>query len=82
MGRPRSSNKHLPKYVTIIHGSYWYRPSGANSVNVCRVGDEVALYTFMAKRAAPTGPVKTMNDLFNRYENEVIPTLTSTGVQP
>ena len=25
MARPRTSNKHLPKYVSIIHGAYWYR---------------------------------------------------------
>jgi integrase len=75
MARPRTSNKHLPKYVSIVHGSYWYRPPNGENVNVCRVGDEVALYTFMAKKSAPAGPVKTMNDLFNRYEREVIPTL-------
>jgi integrase len=61
--------------VTVIHGSYWYRPPGAEAVKVARVGDEVALYTFMAKKATPAGPVKTLNDLFNRYENEVVPTL-------
>jgi integrase len=75
MARPRTSNKHLPKYVTIIHGSYWYRPPNAKAVRIGPEDDRAGMYTFMAKAEMPSGPVKTMNDLFNRYEREVIPTL-------
>jgi integrase len=60
--------------VTVIHGSYWYRPPNAEAFKVCRVGEESALYTFMAAKCQPSGPVKTLNDLFDRYEREVIPT--------
>jgi integrase len=75
MARPRTTNKHLPKYVTIVHGSYWFRPPNGEAVKVCRVGDEAALYTFMAKKHTPTGPMQTLNDCFDRYERDVIPTL-------
>ena len=78
MARPRTTNKHLPKGVSVIHGSYWYRAPGKDSkrVRVAAVGDEVALYTFLAQNIAkPAGPARTMSDLFDRYEREVIPTL-------
>lgn len=77
MGRPRTSNKHLPKGISIIHGSYWFKPpgKGAKRVRVCAVGQDVELYTFLANQAKPAGPVRTMADLFDRYEREVIPTL-------
>jgi hypothetical protein len=77
MGRPRTSNKHLPKGISIIHGSYWFKPpgKGAKRVRVCTVGQDVELYTFLANQAKPAGPVRTMADLFDRYEREVIPTL-------
>jgi integrase len=44
-------------------------------VRIARVGDEAELYKFMARKAEPAGPVQTMNDLFDRYDREVIPTL-------
>jgi integrase len=75
MARLRETNKHLPKYVTIVHGSYWFRPPNGESVKVCRVGDEAELYGFMAKLHTPTGPMTTLNDCFDRYERDVIPTL-------
>lgn len=75
MSRPRRINKHLPKYVTVIHGSYWYRPPKAKPVRVAAVGEEQALYKFMAERAAPTGPVTTLNDVFDRYVRDVLPGL-------
>lgn len=75
MGRPRTTNKHLPKYVTIIHGSYWYRAPGAKPVRVCRTGEEMALYRFIAENAAPIAniDVKTVADALDRYEREVLP---------
>ena len=68
MARPRTSNKHLPKYVTIIHGSYWYRAPKSKAERICSVDEPAAMYTYMAKRSLPAGPVKTMTDLFDRYE--------------
>jgi len=76
MGRPRTKHHHLPKGVSIIHGSYWFKGKDAKRVRVAPVGDEVALYTFLAQNAAkPAGPVQTMSDLFDRYEREIVPTL-------
>ena len=75
MGRPRTTNAHLPKYVTVIHGSYWYRPPGQDAKRIAKVGDERALYQFMAGVALPTGPVVTLSDVFDRYIRDVIPTL-------
>jgi integrase len=75
MARLRETNKHLPKYVRIEHGSYWFRPPNGDGVKVCRVGDEAALYSFMAKLHTPTGPMTTLNDCFDRYERDVLPGL-------
>jgi integrase len=75
MARLRETNKHLPKYVTIVHGSYWFRPPNGDAVKVCRVGDEAELYGFMAKMHTPTGPLTTLNDCFDRYERDVLPGL-------
>jgi hypothetical protein len=75
MARPRTTNKHLPKYVTVIHGAFWYRPPNGKAERICAADDLAAMYTFAAKKATPAGPVKTLNDLFDRYEREIVPTL-------
>ena len=48
MSRPRTKNKHLPKYVTVIHGSYWYRPPKAKPQRLAAVGEESEMYRKMA----------------------------------
>lgn len=74
--RPRIRNKHLPKYVALIHGSYWYRGPGQKPQRVCRKGDERTLYQFLADNARPIeGPITTLSDALDRYLNEVVPTL-------
>src|SRR5688572_17439255 len=76
MARPRSpENAHLPKYVKVIHGSYWFCPPKGQAVRISRVGDDQALYRFMMDKAEPSGPVTFMNDVFDRYEREILPTL-------
>jgi integrase len=75
MSRPRKSNKHLPKYVTVIHGSFWYGPPGQKRHRVCPVDDEPTLYRFMADKLTPQGPVYLVRDMLNRYSTEVLPTL-------
>jgi integrase len=75
MARPRTTNKHLPKYVSIIHGAYWYRAPKQKAVRICPVDDEVGLYKWMADKLTPAGPITTMNDVFDRYERDVLPTL-------
>lgn len=75
MSRPRTTNRHLPKYVTVIHGSYWYRPPESKPQRIAEVGDEMTLWKFMAAMATPAGPITTMADLFDRYQKEVVPTM-------
>lgn len=75
MARPRTTHKHLPKYVNPIHGAYWYRPPGAKAVRVCAIGDDSTLYQFMAKLAEPVGPLMTMNQVFDKYCAEILPGL-------
>jgi integrase len=82
MGRPRTKNTHLPKYVKEIHGSLWYCGPALSKgekppkpIRICRAGEDQILWQFMLDRAAPSGPVTYMTDLFDRYEREVLPTL-------
>jgi len=75
MARPRTTNAYLPKYVTVIHGAYWYRPPDAKSVRIAAEGDLAGLYKFMAKLTAPEGPITRMSEVFDRYIREVVPTL-------
>lgn len=79
MSRPRTVNKHLPKYVTVIHGSFWYRPPEGESVNIGRADDEAALYRFMLERAVPSkppGPTTALGDCFDRFARDVVPRLS------
>lgn len=78
MARPRTKNKHLPRYVTIIHGSYWYRPRKGVSINLARVGDEATMYRKMSELIIPTEavePTGRIQDYLDRYEREIVPTL-------
>lgn len=76
MGRPRTSNQHLPKGITIITGSYWYKPPGdAKRVRVCKVGEESTLYRYVADKMEPTGDLIYMREIFDRYEKEELPKL-------
>lgn len=75
MSRPRTAHKHLPRYVVVIHGAYWYRPPGQKATRVGDVGDDSALYTFLAKLPEPVGPITTMNQVFDKYCLEVLPAL-------
>lgn len=76
MARPRTTNKHLPRYVTVIHGSYWYRPPNGRATNLARVGDEATMYRKMANLLIPQDaqePTGTLADYFDRYEREILP---------
>lgn len=77
MSRPRTKNKHLPKYVTVIHGSYWYRPPKAKPQRLAAVGEESEMYRKMADlvREVPQKAGNTLADYFDRYEREIVPTL-------
>lgn len=76
MSRPRTTNKHLPKYVTISNGTYWYRPPNVKPIKLARVGDEAELYRSYAKYAFPSGideNVNQVSEYLDRYEREEVP---------
>lgn len=78
MARPRSENAHLPKYVYVVHGSYWYRSPEGENVKIGPVGSEYLVWKFMAERTAPQAPPKpnaTLHEHFDRYKREIVPTL-------
>lgn len=78
MPRRKTINRHLPPYVTVIHGSYWYRPPGGELVRIGPEGAEHLVWKFMAERTAPQAPPKpnaTLKEHFERYKREVLPTL-------
>jgi integrase len=77
MARPRTKNKHLPKYVTVIHGSYWYRPPKAKPQRLAAVGEEGEMYRKLAGLMLPEDPsgLTTVRACLDRYEREVVPTL-------
>lgn len=77
MSRPRTKNTHLPKYVTVIHGSYWYRPREGKSVRIGPQGKEHLVWKFMAQLTIepPPEPNATLHEHFERFRREVIPTL-------
>jgi len=77
MSRARTRYKHLPKYVTVIHGAYWFRPPSGENIRLATLGDEVTMYREYAKHLEPVTHARTdtLNDCFNRYVLEVLPGL-------
>src|SRR4029077_12638140 len=78
MSRPRLRNTHLPKYVTVIFGSYWFRPPDGEPVKIGPEGQEHLVWRFMAERTEPQAPPKQgalLREHFERYKRKVLPTL-------
>lgn len=84
MSRPRSkTTAHLPKYITVINNAYWYRPPplnlGEEPPKPTRIGtfphEEHLVWKFMLDLVTPSGPLITLNDCFDRYLKEVLPSL-------
>lgn len=77
MGRPRDSDRHLPKYVYPHHGAWWFRPPSGENTRICDIGDYPALYRFMADKLEPVSNAEltTLTKVFQRYERDVLPTL-------
>jgi integrase len=77
MARLRKTNKHLPKYVTVIHGSYWYRAPKRKPERLAAVGEEGKMYSKLANLMVPEDPgaLTTIRACLDRYEREVVPTL-------
>lgn len=81
MPRRKKINTHLPEYVTVIHGAYYYRPPADIGGKPIRLGeaphDEYKVWQFMAQLTAPQMPnpeCATLKDCFERYTREVLPT--------
>jgi integrase len=78
MSRPRLTNLHLPKYVVVNHGSYWWQPTSGDVVRIGPVGQEHLVWKFMSERTAPEAPPKPgapLREHLERYKLEVLPTL-------
>jgi hypothetical protein len=84
MSRQRLTHKHLPKYVSIRSGSYWWQPTGTKAEpmkgsdgHAIRAENESAMHLWVGDKLKdiPSGPIYTLNEAFDRYEREVVPTL-------
>lgn len=84
MARPRKVNRHLPKFVELNNGTYYYRPTHGEHVRMThaagssiRHGEEPAMYAWLSDKMEPIvlGDGCTLSDCFTRYKLEVLPTL-------
>jgi integrase len=77
MARPRTTNKHLPRYVVVNHGAFWYYAPKQKPVRIGPDDDEAGMYRWVADKLGPkpVTPTSTLNDCFDRYERDVLPTL-------
>mgnify|MGYP006921349757 CR=1 FL=1 len=75
MSRPRTTNKHLPKYVRANHGAYWFRQADGKEVRICAEHDYVELYRFLAKVSdgETVGELRTLGDCFDKFSREELP---------
>lgn len=80
MGRKRQADRHLPERVYQKHGAYYFQPRPAErgrfgGKSWIRLGATLAeMYRAMAElNKDETAPLRTMNQLFDRYAREVIP---------
>src|SRR5215472_8743044 len=81
MPRRRTKNLHLPEFVTVIHGFYYYRPPAGVEGKPIKLGEapheEYKVWQFMAQLTAPAMPDPdkvTLKDCFERYTRDVLPT--------
>jgi hypothetical protein len=75
MGRRRTRDKHLPQRVYLDHGTYWFRPLGAKSVNLGRdLADAITRYASLIGNAWSGG---TLGDVIDRYRTQILPTKRS-----
>lgn len=81
MPRRKTKNVHLPEYVTVIHGAYWYRPPAGEPGKPIRLGEapheEYKVWQWYGSHIAPQEPMgdnTTLKQCFDRYLKEVLPT--------
>lgn len=75
MSRPRKTHQHLPKYVRVEYGSYWYRPPDGPNLKIGPEGDEHLVWKFMMDRTTPAATGSSLHDYFERYKREILPGL-------
>jgi len=77
MPRKRESNHHLPKGVRVHHGAYSFITKDGKRKRICALGEEHILWEWLQREGGyEPGPIQTLNDCFDRYIVEVLPTLS------
>ena len=77
MGRPRKSNKHLPARMYQKHGAFYFVDVDNKWHWLGRTLAEA--HRRYADFCPGTDAVRTMNDLANKYQIEVIPSYRVKG---
>ena len=70
MGRIRKLDKHLPRRVYLVHGSYYFRPKGAKPINLGK--DLAAALAKYGTLIAGNWSGRTLGDIIDRYRTEVL----------
>ncbi len=73
MGRRRKTNKHLPQRVYLYHGRYWFMERSGKRRDLGTT--EAEMYSKLAEFADRRTPLRTMNQAFDRYLVESLPSL-------
>lgn len=71
MGRRRRQDKHLPRRMYLVCGTYWFVPKGARKVNLGR--DFAAALAKYGALVGGSWAGRTMGDVIDRYRTEVLP---------
>lgn len=79
MGRIRRQDKHLPRRVYLVHGSYYFRPKGAKPVNLGR--DLALAIAKYATLIAGSWSGRTLGDVIDRYRAEILPLKRSAATR-
>lgn len=79
MGRTRKRDRHLPKRVYLVHGSYWFRPKGGKGVNLGPdLGAAIVKY---GQLIGTEWHGRTLGDVIDRYRTEVLPLKRSASTR-
>lgn len=81
MGRRRKKDPHLPGRVYLEHGRYWYKPKRPKPTppdwkpRLDLGTTESEMYSALAKIVQTDKPMRLMDQVFDRFILEVLPTL-------
>jgi integrase len=79
MGRTRTRDRHLPRRLYLVHGTYWFRPIGAKPVNFGR--DYAEALRLYAGAVTENWAGRTVGDVIDRYRVEVLPQKRSAATR-